>query len=319
MPEISNQQKDTQATEGAAGAAEEQQQQSQVESETLEATAEESTDWGTFDEGFDDSSTEGDAPTERQVETQEQEVVEEAPEQTPAPEATAADTTQQQAAPETTQEETQEQRTAPDLEVDVDTQWNQREQALAQFHQIDEETANAILDNPQEHLPKLLARVQATAERTIWENLHQVLPDTVQHVLETQRGEQEVQDAFFGAWPQLKAHVDSNPGAAQVIQNLRNTFESQPGAEKLSQEDKIHQVGAAAMVALGIPFEQQQQQQRQNRPAGAQPVPQQTQSKTRQSAGKNASSPGGKQLGAFEEFDAELGGDGISSRGATVY
>lgn len=323
MPEITNQQKDTPATEGAPSTEVETQSSEAPEGDerTLEATTEEPVDWGSFDQGFDpdDSSSEGDVPTEPEVEVKEEAPAPEAPEpKTPAPEAPATDTASARTAPETKQEETKDDRSAPALDVDVDTQWKNREDALAGLHQIDEATANAILDNPQEHLPKLLAKVQVTAERTIWENLHQVLPETVQNVLDTQRGEQKVQDTFFETWPKLKEYVDKNPGAAQTIQNLRTTFESQPGVDQLSLEDKVNQVGAAAMVALGIPFGEAKPTPP-NRPAGAKPVNEGQPPKTRQSAGKNGASSGAKQLGAFEEFDAELGGDGVSSRGATLF
>lgn len=275
--------------------------------------------WASVDESLD---PDGDAPTET-VEAEE----------TPEPdEATQGEDEPPPAEPQPEAEEpapAEEQPSEPEPEpagqqVDVEQLWRDREQALVENFSLGEDEADNIISDPREHLPRLFARVEARAERVIWDNLNAVLPQTINQVMERTQREQQVQDRFFEAWPQVRDHVEKNPEARQNLQTMREMFEQMPQAKKMTDEQKIKQVGAAAVAAFGLPFETEQP------PAAPQPKPKlgQPQAATgparaagRKPAGtRAASSDPGKQLGAFEALDQELETEpDDASRGATIF
>lgn len=315
----------------------EAEESTSAEEQSQTETSEQSEDmWAQMDEDYDEGSESsaepGDAATESaseeeagETESQETAAEEEgakAPspsESTEESEAPSAPSTEEPAQPagqtETSSEPEEEQ-------VDVDQLWREREQALAEEYALSEEQADALVTNPQEHLPQTFARLQAAAERTIWENLNAVLPTTVSQVMEQNRQEQETQDAFWTTWPQLAEHVEQNPESQAVIQNMREMVEKSPDTKNLSREDKIRRVGAAAMAALQIPFESESGNgaekpklgKKQPASSGQQP------SGGRKPAGARSASGPAKQLGAFESLDQEFDEDSDgANKGSTVF
>lgn len=302
-----------QSTESPAPESTESEQPSVETTEALQAepTEQETADlWATVDEGLDHD---GDAPTETETSTETE--TETPPAQETTTETPAEQQTETQTQPETeTQPETQT-RTEPEPEqpVDVDAIWNQREQALVEEHRIDDELADAILDSPKEHLPKLLAKAQARAERMIWENVNEALPEAIQRVLGQQTEQDQARNEFYEAWPQIKAHVDQNPEAERVIERMRDLFLQQPDAKSMTRQEFINQVGAAASAALKIPAQQQTQTQ----PKTGQPPAKTRETPRTSPAARSASSDSGKRLGAFEQLDSEL--DESSGKGAVLF
>lgn len=286
--------------------------------------------WGAVDEGFDDE----DAPTREEPESEsgtepetaaeeEAEPAQEAEEAAPAGEEVETETPAKAETETETETPRQEQETKEEPEpepVDVDALWAQREQSLVDEHRIDDDTAELILTDPKEHLPKLLAKAQARAERMIWENVNQAMPEAIQRVLSEQQTETEQKDAFYEAWPQLQSYVQKNPDAEKTIQRMRDMFLQQPDANKMTSEEIIQHVGAAASVALGVPLQGQSsgngQQQQQQQPAKQKETPRSS------PAARTASSGQGKKLGAFEALDASFddGGEDTSvERGAALF
>lgn len=265
--------------------------------EALEPT-EDSTDWGAVESGLDTdeeepTGEEEPAPSEEAPAPPVEEPAAEEPTPDPAPAPTPAPV-----------------ESAP--EPDVDALWRDREQALVKDYAISEELSEAISLDPGKHLPQLLAGVQAKAERTIWDNLNQILPDTVKSVLTRDNDEQERRGRFFEAWPDLKAHLEANPEAEETIQRMRTLFTNQPGAAQMTEEQIIHQVGAAAVVALGV-----------KTASAPTPTPTPTppaKPTARTAPGARGTSAQPQRLGAFESFDASLDEDGAeTSKGATTF
>lgn len=280
--------------------------------------------WGAVDADLDGE----DAPTQEEEPEPEPEPEQESeaepvqePEQPAPAEQQATEPETEQPAPTQEQPPVQEQetRTEPEPEpVDVEALWSQREQALVDEHRIDDDLADAIITDPKEHLPKLLAKAQARAERMIWDNVNQVMPEAVQRVLDQQHTETQQKDKFYEAWPQLKEHVKQNPEAEQTITRMRDMFLQQPDAKTMTEDQIIRHVGAAAAVALGVPLQQTQSQS-----GNGQQQPSKQRETPRSAGGaRNASAGQGKKLGAFEALDLELepgdseSGDG---KGATLF
>lgn len=314
--------KDTQTTTEPEQEAPEQEQESlDTEGQDDQAIADM---WGAVDADLDgeDAPTQEEAPSEGEEAEQppepEPEPAQETAETAPAEQQTQPAAEQQPSTEEQPPSQEQEKRTEPEPEpVDVDALWNQREQALVEEHRIDDDLADAVIQDPKEHLPKLLAKAQARAERMIWDNVNQVLPDAVQQVLTQQQNETQQKDKFYETWPQLSDYVKQNPEAEKTITRMRDMFLQQPDAKTMTEEQIIRHVGAAAAVALGVPLQQQ--------PSGN--GQQQPQSKKRETprtsaAARTASAGQGKKLGAFEALDMELDPrdpDSDDGKGATLF
>ncbi len=185
--------------------------------------------------------------------------------------------------------------------VDVDALWRNRETTLVEHYKISEEQGDAIIRSPDVELPRQFARIQAGIERMIWENLQQILPSTVGSIIEQRQQAVAHQDAFYEAWPQLKARVEQDPGTRTVIDNMRNLFKQQN--PELSEEDVIQQVGAAATIALRVPLEPPTP----TTPAAPSPPPPARPAAVRQPASAKP------KLGQIEQFMADLEADEAGS------
>jgi hypothetical protein len=285
-------------------------------------------DWGNLSDALDDQTHVEEVPAAP---------VTPAPEPTPAPAAEVAPTvpvvapvSTPETPPATTlpeapasapsgpeaaqgQPETPPQQPATITPEQMQATWVQREHTLAQQYQISEEQGDEILKNPEKALPALAAKIQASTEQAVWHNLRAVLPQLIAGVQQQTANEQTAKDALYVANPTLKTHVDTNPPARAVVERMRTLFMQQnPNIDAATLN---RQVAAAAMVALGIPFNPQSTQQPVPVLGASQPVPPHV------PAGAQGSAPVGQQqspkLGAIEAYAQSIMED--DSGNATVF
>lgn len=118
------------------------------------------------------------------------------------------------------------------------------ETLLAEHHyKLTEEDVAQLNENPAAYIPRAMSRVYLDTISASFQQFVNYLPRMVHQVLEAREQNSEQENAFFGRWPDLKAHKDA------VIRLGAAYRQSNPAA---SQEDFINEVGAQAMVALRL-------------------------------------------------------------------
>lgn len=121
-------------------------------------------------------------------------------------------------------------------------QW---ESQLVQGYALDEEGAQAFLENPGEAVPKALAQVHMrAAEQGAQLALAQVA-NIVPQIVTRQITEARNEATFFKAWPELRTEA-YRPTVMAFAQHFRTYY---PNA---SVEDFVKTVGSQALAALGI-------------------------------------------------------------------
>ena len=124
-------------------------------------------------------------------------------------------------------------------------------QQLEKQYEVPEAQRAEINVNPAALLPKLAARLHVEVLEATTQGLAAVIPQIVEQVIERRNSTMEAERAFYSAWPQLKR---DNPQHHQTVQNLLGTIVAMN--PRISRQDAIKQAGAAALVALGIPYDQ---------------------------------------------------------------
>lgn len=103
--------------------------------------------------------------------------------------------------------------------------------------------ADKLITDPNSVLPKMAARVVATAYEAIMRTLGAQLPMMLETYQAGARLKTEVENEFFSAWPALKEH-------GSVVENMGRAYRAaNPSATK---EEAIKAIGAMAMVSLGL-------------------------------------------------------------------
>jgi hypothetical protein len=131
-------------------------------------------------------------------------------------------------------------------------------QSLEKLYEVPEAQRADVNVNPATLLPKLAARLHVEVLEAATQGLAAVIPQIVAQVIEQRQSGERNEQEFFAVWPQLKRE---NPQHQQTVKTLLGTIVSMN--PRISKADAIRQAGAAALVALGIPYEQ----------GGAQPAP----------------------------------------------
>lgn len=118
------------------------------------------------------------------------------------------------------------------------------EKILAEHHYaLSEEDVAQFNDDPAKFVSRAMSRVYIDSISAAFQQFVIYLPRMVNQVIEQNKIIEEKDNAFFSAWPELKAHKEKvlRLGAAYRSVN--------PGA---SEEDFVQEVGAQAMVALRL-------------------------------------------------------------------
>jgi hypothetical protein len=137
-------------------------------------------------------------------------------------------------------------------DTQINEMWHQREAALLDAYQMSAEEGEALLTNAEEVVPRLAAKIQVATEKAVWTHLNTVLPQMIGQVQATQAQAAARDDAFYNNFPALRERVSRDVGARNVVENMRNLF--QQHNPQMAQDELDAQVGAAAMVALKVPF-----------------------------------------------------------------
>lgn len=176
--------------------------------------------------------------------------------------------------------------------------WEARETSLRESYRISEEEGNAFLTDAEDAIPRLAAKIQVNAEQAIWIHLNEVLPDILARVQQQQQSVIERDTAFYNAFPKIRDRVQQDESARLVVENMRNLF--QQHNPEMSLEELNAHVGAAAMVALKIPFTEETPATTSGK--GKKVV----QPPHRPAATRTASTARAPKLGAMESYAIEL-------------
>lgn len=197
---------------------------------------------------------EGSTQEEGDPEGAEPPAAEEPPEQAPSveepegePESAEAQEEEQEQTPEIPQvpEEPQPEQLSPE---DLQAQREQARAELAERFKLSDEQAEALLMNPNEVLPQLVADVFLDVYDQVVGAIQAKLPEVVSGILEQQRVLNEERESFFREWPEL-AKDEYQP----VIQRIKEAYwQMNP---KASREQAVKEIGAQAWVALRLPLD----------------------------------------------------------------
>lgn len=188
------------------------------------------------------------------------------PEPMPEPEPVAEPEPQPEPVAEATPEPAVEE--PPVTSESIALQWQQREAALVPNYQLTEADGEALLTNAEDTFPKLAAKIQVATEQSVWTHLQSVLPQMIQQVQVQANQAMQHQNAFDAAFPTLADRMRADPSAKQVVDNMKALFQQQN--PNMDMVELNAQIGAAAMVALKIPFEEVASQPK---PPPTKPVP----------------------------------------------
>lgn len=179
-------------------------------------------------------------------------------------------------------------KTREQLIEDQQKWFAEAEQQLADTtFKLEDEVAEGFDTGVPEVISKLMARTFLQSTQAASMAIMQVLPQAIQQLRQNDERATREEDAFFSTWTKLDRKNEAHRNTIQQIAVSHRTAHPQMPAEEF-----IKQVGATAMVALGIPFDQ---------PAEEEPAP-----KPNPPVAKGG--PGGaktKPLSPFDEFVEE--------------
>lgn len=118
------------------------------------------------------------------------------------------------------------------------------------YYRLDEDTVEKLRDgDPQEIVPQLLSKVYFDAVTMALGQMHQQLPAAIARHMQAQQTYDGYETAFFEVWPQLVKADHATISRLAQAHRVAN-----PNA---TPEAAIREVGAQAMLALGISLEGQ--------------------------------------------------------------
>lgn len=118
--------------------------------------------------------------------------------------------------------------------------------ALARAHYgLNQEELDSLNVNPAEVIPKMLAKVHVNSVSATLHHVAQQLPRMILGIMDARQRNVENENKFYSNWPQLD-RTKHGPVVAQIAQVYR---QMNPNA---TPEDFVRQVGAQAVVALGL-------------------------------------------------------------------
>ncbi len=131
---------------------------------------------------------------------------------------------------------------------------------------MSDEDIELFEESPEKVLPKMAATATIHAIEATTQTVLAQIPRLVQQTLDQQKVQQQGNDAFFEAWPQLKdaKYMETLTRIGQTYRNLN---------PQAPVEQFIAEVGAQAMFALKLPMEAQPAPQPTPQPAPASQPP----------------------------------------------
>jgi hypothetical protein len=191
------------------------------------------------------------------------------------------------------------QRTAEEERAEREKRRNEYHENLVKLYEISKEDAEALDLTPAAVLPKLAANMHIHMVESVIPAIMQQIPRVIENVMlqRTQRDENEKQ--FYSAFPQIDR---SNAIHRQTVERLLGNYLSlNPAADR---QTAIREVGAAAMVALRIPYESPGTEP----PPAAPPQPTSTPAVP---GGGSGSPPRPRTPGLFEQLTEEFSQEDI--------
>lgn len=142
----------------------------------------------------------------------------------------------------------QQQQAAQQQHVQREQMGQQRTDAVKQLkdlYAISEEQAADFLQKPEEILPELLANLHMTVVEQALSNVAAYLPSAVQQHQQTANVDAQLQEEFYGMFPNLQDEKFDQT----VLSMARSLLDS---GQRLPKEDFMKQLGVAASLSLGV-------------------------------------------------------------------
>lgn len=117
---------------------------------------------------------------------------------------------------------------------------------LAKLYAVDEADVEALRTEPEKVLPTLAGRLHYGIQMAVFQGVMSALPQMMEQYGQQQKAYQENENAFFEAFPDLKAKPEYAQTVLESIKAVRAT------APNLSREDLIKRAGILACTTLGI-------------------------------------------------------------------
>lgn len=143
----------------------------------------------------------------------------------------------------------------------------QREQLLGELAKqfpVNEEDADLLVTSPEKVMPKLAANLFLRTYEAVMQGVQQKMPQMVLMANEVQETKTALESQFYEKWEML----DKSKHKDLVDRYGIAYLQTNPNA---TREDFIRDVGASAVVALGLPFPQVQQPTQQAAPPPVRP------------------------------------------------
>lgn len=185
---------------------------------------------------------------EAEAEVEVAKVVPEEPAQQEVPEVPA------EVVPEVKVEESpkEEPETVPAVEPDFQKVRGEALSEIEKLYEFPEEDVLALSTEPEKVLPKLAARLYMDAFENITSGIMNALPGMITNTIQVQKAAQDNETEFFGKWDGKLSATD--PTHRDTVTRIANVYaQVNPSA---TRDRFIAEVGAQALMALGIPFEQ---------------------------------------------------------------
>jgi hypothetical protein len=246
------------------------------------------------DEGEEDVTSvpeASDEPAEEESAQEEESVEASPPTQEPVAPAPQPENVVQQPPVEQQAQPQQPQISQEELQKQLEAQRAQVLEQLSKQFPISQEDADLLVTSPEQVMPKLAANLFLRTYEAVMQGVRQQMPQMMMVATQMQEQKTTLENEFYSKWEGL----DRQKHGELVNRYGMVYLQANPGA---SREDFIRDVGASAMVALGLPFQQMQQ------PAPQTPPPVQPSAPVARPAAPNGPKNQFEALAAdFEEED----------------
>ena len=150
------------------------------------------------------------------------------------------------AQPEQTTEDT---RSPEEVKAEVEKAREGAKTKLAEQFKLTEAQEAALLENPNEVLPQMVADVYLDLFDNLVRTMQSQVPIMMQQTMQAQEQKKANEQKFFDAWPQLNMSKYM-PTINRIADNYRNM---NPNADP---EEAVKEIGAQAWVALRLPLDE---------------------------------------------------------------
>jgi len=134
---------------------------------------------------------------------------------------------------------------APQPALDYNSWKTQHMSGLEKHYALDEDTARALLSEPETVLPRLAAQVHFEVTENVLKAVHEMVPGLIRSVTQSAEVETKAQNAFYEMNPDLK-----NVDQAKILQIGAMFRQVNPNADA---DTTIVTIGNMVRTALGLP------------------------------------------------------------------